>query len=182
MDYQNFTKRQDAFDGFVKLRKTVNDSIDKGNFVDVFTDLCSTAMAGDCVAQDCVAYFFNRGVPKLLQPNYEYYMSWQILAGANGNEFALEKMEFFLNPALEPIVNDEELLHRALKRRNITKDNALMVISNLVCEGIVDELKINAKDLINVSNEPCVYSANRNRKYLDAMDKALPKVVEFLLS
>lgn len=109
-------------------------------------------------------------------------MSWQILAGANGNEFALEKMEFFLNEALESIIEDEEVLTEAMLRKNITKNNALMVISNLICEGIVDELHLDPKDLISLPNKKVVYTPQVNRKYLSAMENCLESVVEFLIS
>ena len=134
------------------------------------------------MAQDVVAYFFNRGVPSLLPVNYELYMSWEILAGANGNEFALEKLEFFLNPSLEPIINDERILFEALKRKNVTKDNALLVISNLICEGIGDKLKLDPKKLVNIPEKPKPYSSELNRKFYDAMDNSLEAVAIFLIS
>ncbi len=182
MDYSEFTSRKDAFDGFVKYRREVLDNESKGNFVDAFTELCTKALSGDCVAQDCVAYFFNRGVPNYLSPNYDYYMSWQILAGANGNEFALEKLEFFLNPALNEIIDDDELLATALKHGNISRDNALMVISNLLCEGIVDQLGISAKGLINFKNKTAEYSPRLNRVYVNALNDCLNDVVAYLRS
>ena len=188
MDYRDFTKRDDAFKSFVALRKRVLDAVENGDFPDAFSDLCSDAMAGDCVAQDVAAYFFNRGVSApnsskyMLQPNYDYYMCWQIFAGANGNEFALEKLEFFLNPALEPIVDDEQIITTALKRKNINKHNALMVISNLICEGIVDQLKIEPKKLIDIKNTPSLYSPQKNRVYAEAMQKCMIDVVKFLIS
>lgn len=183
MDYKDFTDRQTAYEGFIKYRKQLMDCVDNGNFFDEFTELCARAMDGDCIAQDCVAYFFNRGVPGILLKNYEYYMSWQILAGANGNMFALEKLEFFLNSALEAIVEDEEILSQAFYMKNITKDNALMVISNLLCEGIVDQLNLNPKNLIQFDNKKEVsYSPQLNRNYLDALDACLEDVVEFLES
>ena len=96
MDYKDFTSRKNAYETFVKIRRAVLESTSKGTFGDVFSDLYSDAMAGDCVAQDVVAYFFNKGIPDFLPVNYDLYMTWEILAGANGNEFALEKLEFFL--------------------------------------------------------------------------------------
>lgn len=182
MDYKDFTDRQTAYEGFISNRRKVFDSIENGNFNDVFADLCSSAMAGDCIAQDCVAYFFNRGIPKVLAQNYEFYMAWEILAGANGNEFAIEKMEFFLNYALEAIVYDDEILTTALRKHNITKENALMVISNLVCEGIVDQLQLNPKNLIKIQDQPVQYSSQKYRIFREAMEKCLPDVVEFLMS
>lgn len=182
MDYRDFTERNKAFTEFVQIRRNVLDSIDTGNFGEVFTEVCTKALLNDCVAQDVVAYFFNKGVPDYLYPNYEYYMSWQILAGANGNEFALEKMEFFLKPALDYIVDDDEIIRTALIRRNINKRNALMVISNLICEGIVDELQLNPKNLIAVNSVTSVYSPEKNRPFATAMENCIPKVIEFLIS
>lgn len=180
MNYSDFTKRKAAFDGFVKMRKKVLDGIDKGS-ADAFFDVCAQAMDGDCVAQDVAAYFFNHGISGFLAPNYTAYLSWQILAGANGNEFALEKLEFFLNSALETILNDEQLLVRAMTRKNITKDNALMVIANLICEGIVDEMKIDPKNLVK-NNTPQPYTAAQTRPFEIAMEKCLPAVIRFLIS
>lgn len=182
MDYKDFTLRQKAFDKFVKYRKEIYDSAERGVFYESFTELCTQALAGDCVAQDCVAYFFKKGVPDFLVPNYDYYMAWQILAGANGNEFALEKMEFFLQVAINTIIYDDQILQTALRRKNITKDNALMMISNLICEGMVDELKLNPKDLIQIGSKAILYSNEINRKYIMAMENCLPKVIEFLMS
>lgn len=182
MDYKDFTKRQVAFDKFVGYRRAVIDSAEKGEFVETFTELCTRALEGDCVAQDCVAYFFNKGYPGELAPNYSYYMSWQILAGANGNEFALEKLQFFLDIALNTIIYDEEILKTAIINRNVTKENAIPVISNLICEGIVDELQLNPKNLIDISSKPSTYSPEKQRVFVKAMEDCLPEVVGFLMS
>lgn len=182
MDYNEFTDRNVAYNGFIKLRKEILDSVDSDKFNDLFTDLCARAMASDCIAQDVVAYFFNKGIPDKLLPNYENYMSWQILAGANGNEFSLEKMEFFINSALDSIVNDTEVIAEALRRKNITKDNALYVISNLICEGMADQLKLDPKVLVNFKQELSNYSPEKNRPFIDAMNNCIPAVVEFLVS
>ncbi len=183
MDYSDFTKRKDAYDGFLKIRRQVLESAKSAKvFNDVFADICTRAIMDDCVAQDCVAYFFNKGVPDRLMINYNYYLGWEILAGANGNEFALEKLEFFLNPALEQIVNDTELLTYAMQMRNINKNNALMVISNLLCEGIVDQLQLKPKDLIDIQSKAVLYSPEINRRYLDALDKCVLDVAKFLIS
>lgn len=182
MDYKDFTDRDVAYKGFVELRKQILDSVDSDKFNDLFTDLCARAMANDCIAQDVVAYFFNKGIPDKLLPNYENYMSWQILAGANGNEFSLDKLEFFINTALEFIVNDREIIAEALRRKNITKDNALYVISNLICEGIADELKLDPKKLVNFKQIASTYTPEKNRPFLDAVTTCLPNVINYLVS
>ena len=180
MNYENFVKRDDAYKKFVKQRKLVIDSVQKGNFADVFSNLCADALEGDSVAEDCVAYFFNKGISNILQPNYEFYMFWQILAGANGNEFALEKIEFFLNSALEQIVEDTELVANAMRKQKMDASNALMVISNILCEAIIDHLNFDAVDFVKVKDEPSLYSTEKNRPFVDALNAGLVDVVNFL--
>lgn len=181
MDYRDFTPRQEAFDGFVKLRRQVYESVNRGDD-EALAELYANAVAGDCVAQDVVAYFFSKGLTGVLPENYVLYMSWQILAGANGNEFALEKLEFALNPALAPIVNEEEVLTTAMRNRLIDKNNALMVISNLICEAVVDDLKIDPKNMISFENKNRPYTPRDNRMFMDAIENSIAKVVQFLMS
>ncbi len=182
LDASDFTSRDVAYKGFVAYRKAVLDHEEDGRFMDAFTELCAIALSGDCVAQDCVAYFFNRGVPNLLSPNYNYYMSWLILAGANGNIFAMEKLEFFLGKVVEAIIDDEEILYYALKNRNISKNNAIHVITNLLCEGVVDELKLNPKNLIEIKKEKIEYSPQKERVFTTALDNCIKRVLEYLVS
>ena len=150
MDAKDFIKRQTAFDGFVKCRKEILSQTDRGNFVEAFTELCTKALEGDCIAQDCVAYFFHKGVPDELSPYYELYMSWQILAGANGNEFDIK--------------------------------NGFMSLSNLLCEALVDELQIDAKELINRPNSTSLYSPEKLRVFSVALENSLPRVVDYMQS
>lgn len=182
MDYKEFVDRKTAFDRFVEYRKVTLEAGDKGHFLDAFSELGARALEGDAVAQDAVAYFFNQGYPDALRPNYENYMSWEILAGANGNEFALEKLEFFLKPALYAILDNDELIRTAMMRGNIDKNNAVMVISNLICEATADEMGLNPKNLINIDNPTSLYSPEKARKFSNAMENSFQKVVDYLLS
>lgn len=181
MDYKDFTSRQTAFEGFVKYRKEIMNAADRGEFEDAFFDVCAKAIDGDCIAQDCVAYFYNKGFDDF-QPNFENYMSWEILAAANGNEFAIEKLQFFLDVGLNTIIYDEEILKTAMVNGNLNKENAIMVISNLICEGMVDELNLNPKEMIGMSKHPEEYSPAKNRRFVSAMEDCMPAVVEFLMS
>lgn len=171
-----------AYLGFVQNRKIVLENAEKGNFLDSFSELCSRAIEGDCIAQDCIAYFFNKGFPDELAPNYDFYMSWLILAGANGNEFSLEKLKFFLEVGINTVIYNEEILKKAIIRKNLTKDNAIVVIGNLICEGIVDQLKLNPKDLINVTTQTSIYSLSKHRKFVKAMEDCIDDVIRFLIS
>lgn len=181
LDYKDFTPKDVAYKKFLEYRKQIIDNADNGEFNQAFLDVAAKAIDGDCVAQDCIAYFFNRGFDNF-KPNYEYYMSWEVLAGANGNEFAIEKLQFFLDIAVSSIIYEKEILKTAMLRKNLNKDNAIAVISNLICEGIVDELKLDPKNLTDVTKEGEAYSSAINRKFVAAMENCLPNVVEFLVS
>ncbi len=181
MDYRDFTPKDVAYNKFLQYRKQIIDNADNGEFNQAFLDVAAKAIDGDCVAQDCIAYFFNRGFDDF-KPNYEYYMSWEVLAAANGNVFAIEKLQFFLDVAVTAIIFEKDILKAAMVKRNLNKDNAVLVISNLICEGMVDELGLNAKELTDVTKEGEAYSAGIHRKFVSAMENCLPRVIDFLVS
>ena len=80
MDYKNFIDRDKAYQGFVKYRRQIMDASEKGKFDEAFTDIGTRALEGDAIAQDVMAYFYNKGLPKYLKPHYSLYLSWQILS------------------------------------------------------------------------------------------------------
>lgn len=181
LDYKDFTPRDKAYKGFLEYRRQIIEHADNGEFNDSFLDVAAKAIDGDCIAQDCIAYFFGRGFDDF-KPNYEYYMSWEVLAAANGNEFAIEKLQFFLDVGLNTIIYDNEILKTAMLKKNLNKDNAIVVISNLICEGIVDELGLDPKNLTDVTKQGESYSARVYNRFVKAMEKSVPRVIEFLVS
>ena len=181
LDYKDFIPRDEAYKSFLKYRKEVMDAADEGDFGGAFADVCEKAIEGDAVAQDVLAYFYNKGFDDF-QPNFENYMSWEILAGANGNEFALEKLQFFLDVGLNTIIYDDEVLKRAMIRGNVTKENAIPMISNLICEGMVDELGLDPKNLVSINHDASEYTPAKNRVFVNAMENCLYRVIEFLMS
>ncbi len=181
MDYKKFINKDKGYDGFIKYRRMVIDASEKGKFDEVFTDIGTKALEGDAIAQDVMAYFYNKGLPNFLKPNYELYLSWQILSSANGNCFAMEKTEFIIKFALDSIFDSDAVLKQAILRGNIDKDNALYVVTNLICESMVDILKINAKDLVLQQGE-MKFSQEVNRRFVLAMERSVPVVVNFLVS
>lgn len=181
MDYKKFINKDKGYDGFIKYRRMVIDASEKGKFDEVFTDIGTKALEGDAIAQDVMAYFYNKGLPNFLKPNFELYLSWQILSSANGNCFAMEKTEFIIKFALDSIFDSDAVLKQAILRGNIDKDNALYVVTNLICESMVDILKINAKDLVLQQGE-MKFSQEVNRRFVLAMERSVPVVVNFLVS
>ena len=146
----------------------------------MFTEVGSLAMEGNCIAQDVMSYYYKNGVPGAVPENYDLYMQWAILAAANGNEFAIEKLQFFLNYAFDTIA-DNPNLPDILARNNIDEENYVFVLGNLLCEGLVDDLQITTKKLVDAQNKESKYAPDKLRDYRRALDRALPKVLNFLM-
>ncbi len=186
MEKERFVTKKDAFEGFTKLRTLLNDVIENPNdykksFSDMIAEVGTLAMEGNPIAQDVMSYYYKNGASDAIPENYDLYMQWAILAAANGNEFTIEKLQFFLNYAFEEIVSSEKL-PQILDKNGIDEKNYLYVLGNLLCEGIVDELQITAKKLVDAQNRTSKYTAEKLRGYRRALDKSLPKVLDYLLS
>ncbi len=182
MDYNDFVDKENACKMFVLMRSNGFEALktDVNKYVDYFTNLCELSVQNNCMAQDYIAYCYKTGIDNVIPVNYEKYMSYQILAGANGNCFALEKLEFFLRAGVDIIMQNKQVLKKAIKLGNINSDNGLLVIANLLCEGIVDELHITPEKLIKQKDIKSDYTPEKYRVYTRAMEKALVKVLDYL--
>lgn len=186
MDYKDFVTKKDGYTGFVQIRNTMNDMLENPekynkSFDDLFTEVGALAMDNNSIAQDIMSYYYKEGVPGHVAKNYDLYMKWGILSAANGNEFAIEKLQFFLNYAFSQIIFNEKL-PEIIEKNDITEKNYLYIIGNLLCEGLVDELKITAKGLVESPQLEVSYTPERLRIYKRELEKALPKVLDYLLS
>lgn len=184
VEQKYFIKKNDAYKGFTELRSVLNDCFNNPekysrSFMDMFVEVGMLAMEGNCIAQDLMAYYYKNGVKGIIPENFDLYMRWEILAGANGNEFAIEKLQYFLNYTFDTIT-DSENLPEILAQNDIDENNYLFVLGNLLCEGIVDDLQITTKKLIDDQNKESKYSPEKLREYNRSLDRALPKVMEFL--
>lgn len=157
-----------------------NPHLYKKSFLDMFAEVGSLAMEGNAIAQDVMSYYYKNGVKDLLPENYDLYMQWAILAAANGNEFTIEKLQFFLNYAFQEIV-DNNKLQQIIDKNEIDQQNYVFVLGNLLCEGIVDELEITAKKLVDTPNKEVKYTPEKLRSYKRALDRAMPKILDYLL-
>ena len=110
MEKEDFITKKDAFEGFTNLREVLNDCLENPrkyskSFLDMFTDVGTLAMDGNAIAQDLMGYYYKEGVKNYIPENYDLYMQWEILSAANGNEYAIQKLQFFLNYAFSEIIN-----------------------------------------------------------------------------
>lgn len=186
MEYKDFVYKNDAYIGFVELRKILNEMKDspekfEKTFEDMFAEVGALAMSGNPIAQDIMSYYYKSGVEGVIPENYDQYMKWAILAGANGNEFAIEKLQFFLNYGLTELVSTENL-PKILARNGINEKNYMYILGNLLCEGLVDAMNITAKSLVEEKPTTVKYTPERLRKYKKEIDKVLPKIMDYLLA
>ncbi len=173
-------------DKFIKLRRDFLNKMEKAGFkekLDVFTDLFEDvsvkAALGDIVCQDFLAYLYKKGWEDILPVNIDTSMKWQLLAGANGNGFAIEKLSLFLNSAIDKILLVDDIAEIA-EKNEIFQENYQFIIGRLICEAIVDELQINAKELIKEKLKTIEYDPKTLRVYDRARDQVLPRVLKFL--
>ena len=186
MEYKDFVYKEDAYTGFVELRKILNQIIEDPNaydksFEDVFAEVGALAMSGNPIAQDIMSYYYKKGVKNFIPENYDQYMKWSILAGANGNEFAIEKLQFFLTYAFTELISTENL-QRILTRNGINERNYIYILGNLLCEGLVDQMGITAKKLVDEKPITVKYSPEKLRVYKNELEKVIPRIMDFLLA
>ena len=172
--------------GFLKLRRSVAKKLSNTYFLDlkdtfneIYIDLASRAVTGDIVAQDYLGYLFKNGYKDCVEENFDLSMKWQILAGANGNYFTLQKLSLFLNYAYDTIVFQDDFTS-IRDKHELTKENYEMVLGRLVCEAMVDEMKLNVLELtkeklIKVEQTDLIYRQFDRIKF-----RAVDKVLEYL--
>lgn len=182
MKYQDFYERKKGMEEFKILRNKLTDSIESPrgeSFLSLFNKLKEGAYKGDVVAQDVVAYFYRDGAGRYLGEDYLKYMKWEILSGANGNCFAIDKLQFFMGYAYDTIVDHEDF--GLMKYRcKIDEYNYIFVIGQKICEQLVKELNIDEKELYESRDQFSPYRPEHFRDLRRAVDKALPTVIEYM--
>ena len=98
------------------MRKNFQKTFQKADFLakeetfnSLYDNICISAVDGDVVAQDFLAYLNKKGWGNFLPINMDASMRWQILSGANGNGFAIEKLTIFLSFAVDKILSVEDI-------------------------------------------------------------------------
>lgn len=182
MDYTSESCRK----AFMILRRALQRNVEKAEFnqkeevaIDNFNDICIKAVKNDPIAQDYLAYIFKKGLYNVLPVNWEKYMQWQVLAGANGNQFSLDKLSLFLGFALSEISLVEDFDYIA-KRNDLTTENYLYVVGRLVCDAIADELQLLPEKLIKDPIEHIEFNSPTMRVFDKARNFAIPKILKFL--
>lgn len=171
---------------FMALRNKTQKKVSKADFmqkeevaIDVFNDICLDASKNDPVAQDYIAYIFKKGFNGVVPVNYKKFMEWQILAGANGNQYSIDKLALFLNYAFNEILLVEDIEYIA-KRNNLVPENYQYVVGRLLCEAIADELRLDAETLAKEPITHQEFDPSIMRIFDRARNFVIPKILKFL--
>ncbi len=176
-----FIPRQEGYQKFLEWREKLNKAEDEYSqeqgFNALFDKAVKTACEGDAILQDVVAYYYKRGVGRRLYEDYQKYIHWEILSASAGNEFAIEKLQFFLGYAYDQVVAHPEF--PKIKYYNgIDENNYIYIIGQKLCEQLVEDLNIDAVALARTKDEYLPYRPEYFRDFRRAIDMALPVVIE----
>ncbi len=180
-----FISRQISYNKFIEWRSKLNRALESfssdASFSKLFSEAISQATEGDAIMQDVVAYYYKTGAERQLSEDYLKYMKWEILAGANGNEFAIEKLQFFLGYAYDQIVASPEF-PKIKYYNNINERNYISIIGQKICEALVKTLDINADMLSKMRDIFQPYRPEYFRDLRRAVDEVIPKVIDEMKS
>ena len=173
-------KRDEAFKGFIDARSKVNTSLDyfKGekSFPVLFSKFKTSASDGDAIAQDVLAYYYKNGVEYFLNEDFSKYLKWEILAGANGNSFAIEKLQFLFGYAYDVIV-DHESFPQIKYYNDIDEFNYIYIIGQVICQKLVKFMSLDEKSLALEKDEGDEYRPEVFRDFRKAIDACLDDVI-----
>lgn len=182
MDYSSDSCQQEFLrirKNFQKLARITSSTEREESLINAYNDICLRASKDDCIAQDYLAYIFKKGLEQIVPINYERFMQWQILSGANGNQFAIDKLFLFLKFSFDEIMSVDDFDY-IIRRNCLNNNNYSYIVGRLICEGIVDDLLIDAKKLLS---EPLTYN-EYNPVSMRVFDRSrnfvIPKVLKFL--
>ena len=179
-----FVEYEEAFNTFTEERKKMNEIVASQNYSE-FKKLLKTfklrAGQGNPIYMDLLAYYYKTGIPDYLNENYDLYMSWEILAAARGNEFAIEKLQFLFGTAFDLILNDEKYEEICYKN-DIDDINELYKLGKNICKMLVRELSLFPVDLAGAKDALSKYTQEKFIYYRKKIDEIVEPTIKFLLS
>ena len=179
-----FVDYDEAFKTFTDERKKMNEIISSEDYDEFEKQLKFfklRAGQGNPIYMDLLAYYYKTGVNDLLGGNYDRYMSWEILAAARGNEFAIEKLQFLFNTAFDTILSDEKYDEICYKN-DIDDTNELYKLGKNICKMLVRELSLFPVDLAGAKDETVKYTQEKFIYYRKKIDEIVEPTIKFLLS
>jgi hypothetical protein len=175
--------RDKTFEGFMNLRAKVNNSLDyfsgPKSFFNVFDSIKKDAGNGDAISQDVLAYYYKSGIEDFLYEDYTKYLKWELLSGANGNSFAIEKLQFLFGYTYDSIVAHEDFpLMKYLN--DIDEYNYIVIIGQVICDEVVKHLELDEKTLAEEEDSGDEFRAEVFRDYRKAIDACMENIIKRL--
>jgi len=143
-----------------------------------YEQLCADAAGGDPIAEDILAEWFRNG-NQIVPENIDLSTKWLILAGANGNKYSLDRLKLHFSYAFDKIIDLEDFGEISYKH-NIDEYNYQYALGKLICDAVIDYLKIDALELAKAQPKPLPFSSIIMRQFDRAIDKAAETVIEYL--
>lgn len=143
-----------------------------------YENLCVDGAGGDPVAEDLLAEWFRNG-NQIVPENIEISMKWLILAGANGNKYSLDRLKLHFSFAFDTIIAISDFGAIA-NRFGIDQYNYQYVLGKLICDAVVDDMKINPLELAQKKPVKLPYSAIVLRTFDRSINRAVESVIAYL--
>ena len=184
MDYENMSS-EDFRITISARREKIYAKIDKKGSIaaekillDEYEQLCADAAGGDPIAEDILAEWFRNG--NLIVPeNIDLSTKWLIMAGANGNKYSLDRLKLHFSYAFDKIIELGDFGELCYKH-NIDEYNYQYILGKLICDAVIDYLKIDALELAKTKPTSLPFSSVIMRQFDRAIDKAVETVIEYL--
>ncbi|MBQ7885041.1 MAG: hypothetical protein IJ318_02990 [Clostridia bacterium] len=184
MDYENMTAKEFR-DAYALRREQIYSKIEYVGSIkaekilfEEYEQLCADAASGDPVAEDLLAEWFRNG-NQIVPENIEMSMKWLILAGANGNKFSLDRLKLQFGYAFDTIINLSDFGQIAYKFK-IHEYNYQHILGKLLCDAVIDDMKINALELAKQKPFHLPFSSVILRTFDRSINRAVEKVIEYL--
>ena len=178
-----FLDYQEALDKFTALRAQLNKYIEEQpqKFLASFQEVKEQASKDDTVAMDILAYYYKSGVPGLLPENYEYYLQWEIVSAAKGNELAIEKLQFLLGFAISSITQSEQY-QTIVYKNEIADYDTIYVLGKAICKMLAKEHSYFPIDMAKRPDVEKKFTQEAFIIFRKQVDEILPKTIDFLIS
>lgn len=171
-----FMSLRTQFDALYEKRERSDKDFDK--YDDAIYNITVSAM-DNAGAQDFLSYCYKKGKYDFCLMNFEKFMKWSLLSAANGNAFALSKLQIFLTSAIDSLLS-LDIHSYLLSFLDLTVENYIIFLSKLICDEMVKILEITPVGLIKMPEAYVEQSEELQRVFDNTKMKATDNVIEFL--
>ena len=129
------------------------------------------------IFQDFLGYAYKKGTYDFCLMNFEKYLKWTILAGANGNGFSLSKLQLFFNSQIEYILSQEGQQY-IIDLLMLSFDEYVLFLTKKLCMNIVEDLNLTPVELFKEDEVYVEQNDRLMRQFELIKEKAKDKLVK----